>query len=125
MKGICYKDLAAESGEPEREVCIELEAWVAEILRTFEGFEDFDPCIEVLVNTRPGTGCKDAPRCWSLRLGRVTDDKCGCVRSTFDDNFLMMVSQDYGQWELIAVITIHVDDPLLCASVSTTQWVQH
>ena len=32
---------------------MELEPWVAEILRTFPGFEDSNPHTEVLVNIRP------------------------------------------------------------------------
>ena len=47
------------------------------------------------------------------------------IKSVFDDSFQMIFSQDYGQWELIAVITIHVDDLLLCASASTTQWIEN
>ena len=72
LKGITYDELAKETGEPRREVNFEVTAEVAAVLRTIPGYENFDHRTEVLSCDRPGTGSKDAPRAWSMRLSKVT-----------------------------------------------------
>lgn len=72
LKGITYEELAQQTGEPKRDVNFEVTADVAAVLRTIPGYENFDHRSEVLACTRPGTGSKDAPRCWSMRLSRTT-----------------------------------------------------
>ena len=42
------------------------------MLKTLPGFEDFDPTREVLRCLKPGTGLKDAPQAFSMKLKRVT-----------------------------------------------------
>ena len=56
------------TGEPLREVNFTLPSQ----LRQIPGFESFDPVTEVLHCDKPGTGSVDAPRCFSIKLGRVT-----------------------------------------------------
>ena len=68
LKGITYEDLAKRTGETLRRVEFELSPDAVAILRTCKGYENFDPRTEVLTMLRPGTGCKDAPRCWSIIL---------------------------------------------------------
>ena len=66
LKGISHKELGETTQEPEREVNFELSADAVTLLHQCKGFGDFGPSREVLHMTRPGTGCKDAPRCWSM-----------------------------------------------------------
>ena len=78
LKGISYKELAETTNEPAREVNFELRADAADMLRQCPGFEDFDRHREVLHCTKPGTGCGDAPRCFSIKLARATNEEFGC-----------------------------------------------
>ena len=66
LKGVSYKQLAEATGEPERDVNFELDAQGLAALRQCKGFEDFDPQFEILHCDKPGTGCKDAPRAFSI-----------------------------------------------------------
>ena len=73
LKGISYDELAKETGEPRREVNFELPEDAFAVLRTLKGYEDFDPATEVLHMLKPGTGCRDAPRCFALKLDKATN----------------------------------------------------
>ena len=66
LQGISYEDLARETGEPLREVNFQLPSGCVPLLRKLPGFADFCPVCEVLHLDKPGTGTKDAPRCFSL-----------------------------------------------------------
>ena len=68
LKGLTYKELAEATGEPERMVYFTLPPGSAAILRQFPGYEDFDEAIHCLRCVKPGTGTKDAPRAFSLKL---------------------------------------------------------
>ena len=70
LQGVTYKELAELSGEPLREVNFVLPACCIQFLRRILGYEDFDPAREVLHCDKPGTGCNDAPRCFSMKLGK-------------------------------------------------------
>jgi hypothetical protein len=108
LKGISYEDLAKETGEPRREVCFELSEQACAVLRTLEGYEDFDWRTEVLGCERPGTGCKDAPRCWSMQLTKVTQVAWGAKPTTHDDHLLVRHQKEDNELDFIA--TEHVDD---------------
>ena len=89
LKGITYKELAAMTGEPERNVNFELDAKSARVIRQFKGFEDFDPTTEVLHNLKTGTGCVDAPRLWDMKLTLCTNGKFGARPTTFDKQLIV------------------------------------
>ena len=72
LQGISYAELAKETGREERQVSFELNGQPIFCLRQLPGFSDFNPASEVLRCTKPGTGCKDAPRAFNLKLKRVT-----------------------------------------------------
>ena len=63
LKGVTYAELAKTTNEPERQVCFELGDDAVEVLQQLPGYHDYDPDEEVLEMLKPGTGCKDAPRC--------------------------------------------------------------
>ena len=71
LKGVSYDEIAKQTGEARRAVSFELSDQAVAVLRTLPGYEDSDPRLEVLSCVRPGTGCKDAPRCWPIQLSRV------------------------------------------------------
>ena len=106
LKGITYKELAAMTGEPERDVNFELDAKSARVLRQFKGFEDFDPTTEVLHNLKAGTGCVDAPRLWDMKLSQCTNAKIGAKPTTFDKQ--LIVRHQRGNLAFLA--GKHVDD---------------
>ena len=106
LKGITYKELAAMTGEPERNVNFELDAKSARVIRQFKGFEDFDPTTEVLHNLKAGTGCVDAPRLWDMKLTQCTNMKFGARPTTFDKQ--LIVRHQRGNLDFIA--GKHVDD---------------
>jgi len=86
LKGFTYKELADATGEKERCVCFRLPPGSATILRQFPGFEDFDESIHCLQCTKPGTGTKDAPRAFSMKLKKTTVN-FGLKPTSFDPEF--------------------------------------
>ena len=55
-------------------------------MRSIPGFEKFDEAIHCLKCTKPGTGTKDAPRAFSLKLKNVTKNH-GLKETSFDKEF--------------------------------------
>jgi len=86
LQGFTYKELAEATGEKERVVCFKLPPGSASILRKFPGFEDFDETIHCLQCIKPGTGTKDAPRAFSLKLRKVTS-RVGLKSTSYDTEF--------------------------------------
>ena len=81
------------------------------VLLTIPGHADFSPAAEVLHCEKPGTGCNDAPRCFSLKLAKVARNKCGLKPSTVDGELCMKHTMDAGRPKLVAIMTKkHVDD---------------
>ena len=72
LQGLTYKEIASRTGEEERDVCFTLPPSAVPFLRQLEGFENFDERQEVLRCVKPGTGCKDAPRAFSMKLAEYT-----------------------------------------------------
>ena len=106
LKGITYAELAATTNEPAREVNFELSPDAVAILRQCPGFENFDPTREVLHNTKPGTGCKDAPRCFGIKFTRATNDEFGAKSTTHDEKFIVRHTE--GKLDFLGAK--HVDD---------------
>ena len=86
LKGFTYKELADATGDPERTVHFKLPPVSADVLRKIKGFEHFDESIHCLRSIKPGTGTKDAPRAFSLKLKRTTS-KMGLKSTSFDPEF--------------------------------------
>ena len=86
LKGFTYAELAEATGEHERIVCFTLPPGSSAILRTIKGFEHFDESIHCLQCIKPGTGTKDAPRAFSLKL-RKTTESAGLKPTSFDQEF--------------------------------------
>ena len=80
--------------------------WVLECLRAMHGFAD-------------------APLMFQLCLIYYLIREAGAIKSTFDDHYVMIYYDYGGFWELIIVLTIHVDDLLLAASRSNITWLQN
>ena len=72
LKGFTYKELADATGEKERDVFFTLPPGSATVLRQFPGFQDYDESKHCLQCIKPGTGTKDAPRAFSMKLNQVT-----------------------------------------------------
>ena len=106
LKGLTYEELAATTNEPKRDVNFDLDKDSVAMLRLIPGFESFDPVRETLHNDKPGTGFKDAPRCFSLKLARGTLGTFGAKPLTHDDQ--LIVRHQRGTLDFIA--TVHVDD---------------
>ena len=107
LKGLTYEELAQLTGEPKRNVAFVLPKGAVKQLRKLEGFADFNEDLEVLACTKPGTGCKDAPRAFSLKLALVTRSPSLALVPTTMDTELELQHQDK---ELIAMLGKHVDD---------------
>ena len=80
------------------------------MLRKIPGYADFDPATEVLHSEKPGSGCNDAPRCFSLKLAQVTRNLCGLKPSTGDGELRMKHTVEAGRPKLVVLMTKHVDD---------------
>ena len=77
-QGVSYEELAAETGEPLREVNFELPASTAAILQQVPGYETFDHRLEVLHCDKPGTGLRDAPRAFSKNFEKLQTTVGSC-----------------------------------------------
>ena len=72
LKGLTYKELAAATGEKERLMCFALPLGSAAVLRRLPGFANYGEAKRCLQCFKPGTGAKDAPRAFSLKLKTMT-----------------------------------------------------
>ena len=106
LQGVTYEELSELTGEPAREVNFYLPGYNVPQLQSIQAFEDFDPKTEVLHCDKPGTGLVDAPRAFSLKLLKVTRDKCKLMPSTVDPELCMR--HDNGV--LTCIMSKHVDD---------------
>ena len=88
LQGYTYKELADATGEKERLVCFKLPPGSAEHLRKFPGYGHFDEAIHCLECIKPGTGTKDAPRAFSLKLRHLTK-RTGLRPTIYDPEFEM------------------------------------
>ena len=88
LRGLTFEELS-EKGEALRSVEITLPPGGEHLLRTIDGYHDFDATSEVLIMLRPGFGLKDAPRLWSLALKRVLL-RIGVVPSQIDQQLYFL-----------------------------------
>mgnify|MGYP003334422988 CR=1 FL=1 len=113
LKGISYDELARVTGESRREVNFELDAESVAVLSTCKGYEDFNPVTEVLHMLKPGTGCKDAPRCFSIQFTKATDESFGARPTTYDPQ--LIARHERGALDFVG--TKHVDDIKVPANI--------
>ena len=107
LQGMTYKEIHDLTGEAEREVHFTLPPEAAAHLRKLEGYHDFDERREVLKCVKPGTGCKDAPRAFSLKLAKCTrSSKVQLKPSMFDSELELKHVNE----ELVLMVAKHVDD---------------
>ena len=106
LQGVSYQELADTTNKPLRDVSFTLNIQGTTCLRQIKGFEDFDPRSEVLHCLKPGTGCRDAPRCFSMQLRKVT--AAFGLRSSFLDPEFELLYDEGGTLQLVVIK--HVDD---------------
>ena len=108
LQGMSYDEIHKLTGETEREVHFTLPHGWEHHLRKISGYEDFCPRTEVLKCLKPGTGCKDAPRAFSLKLATFTrSEKIGLRPSTYDPELELKVT---ATGILVLLLVKHVDD---------------
>eukprot|EP00971_Amphidinium_carterae_P057852 1144219-Amphidinium_carterae.1 len=105
LQGVSYAELSTLTGEPLRDICFEVPASTAELIRQLPGFEGFNHVHDVLHLDKPGTWLKDAPRAFSLKFRRVTAQQ-GYRQCTVDSELELKHSGG----KLIGAIAKHVDD---------------
>lgn len=106
LQGVSYTELAEATGRPIHDVSFNLQGQAVECLKTSNGFESFNPSKEVLHCLKPGTGCRDAPRCWSMQLKKVT--AAFGLRGSFLDPEFELLFDDSNVVQLALIK--HVDD---------------
>ena len=107
LPGATYKGLEQLTGEAPREVCFTLTRGMAEMLKLIPGYESYDERIHCLKCDKPGTGSKDAPRAFSIKLSAVTRSKTLGLKPTTFDPELEVKHKD---GKLVLMIAKHVDD---------------
>jgi hypothetical protein len=112
LQGITYRELAELSGEPEREVNFTLPPASVDVLKRIPGFASFDSRTEVLHCDKPGTGLRDAPKCFALKLRRVTHGDCGMHSLVVEPELEVKHVNEI----LLAMLCKHVDDLKIAAS---------
>jgi hypothetical protein len=84
---------------------------MALMLKQIPGYESYDERIHCLECDKPGTGSKDAPRAFSIKLASVTRSKqVGLVPTTFDSELEVKHRMVQGKPKLVLMIAKHVDD---------------
>ena len=107
LQGMSYKEIQDLTGETEREVHFTLPPGAAAHLRKLPGYETFDERREVLKCVKPGTGLKDAPRAFSLKLAKCTRSPEIGLRPTLYDSELEV---KHVSGNLVLMVAKHVDD---------------
>merc|ERR1711923_237521 len=79
LKGMTFKEIAALTGEPLRNVQFEVPPKDAWLVQQLPGLADFDHQSEVLDLIKALWGLKDAPRAFGLKLAE-TLGSCGSVQ---------------------------------------------
>ena len=97
LQGITYAELAEETQQPLRDVSFEVCPRTALMLSQIPGYADFQPSSEVLHCLKPGTGCRDAPRAWALKLRKATKE-FGLQSSLIDSELEYL----WGRWSFAA-----------------------
>ena len=111
LQGATYQELEALTGDAPREVCFTLPRGMAELIRQIPGYETYDEKIHCLECDKPGTGSKDAPRAFSIKLATVTrNPRVGLVPTTFDSELEVKHRMVNGKPKLVLMIAKHVDD---------------
>ena len=106
LQGVSYQELAETTGKPLRDVSFTLSRQGNEVLKMVDGFQDFDPAKEVLHCLKPGTGCRDAPRSFSIQLRKVTE--AFGLKSSMLDQELELLYDSSGELQMMVIK--HVDD---------------
>ena len=105
LQGLTFKDISFLTGEPIKQIAFTIPKGTAQHLRCVPGYSGFDEHRHVLSCLKPGTGCRDAPRAFSMRLMSIL--KKHGLESTLYDPQLMTL---FRNGTLVLVISIHVDD---------------
>lgn len=103
LTGFTYTELAEATGEKERSVCFKLPPGSAAVFRKFPGFEDFDESVHCLQCIKRGTGTKDAPQGFSLRLRKLTLST-GLKPTIFDPEY--EIKKDLNTAEQVDAISV-------------------
>jgi len=105
LRGLSFEQLHLEEGEELRKVELALPTGSEHLIRTIEGYHDFDPTSEILILLKPGFGLRDAPRLWLLALKGVLAS-IGAVPTKIDPQLFFI----HRGGKLRVVLSIHVDD---------------
>ena len=71
LQGLTFQEMREITGEPEKNIAFTVLKGVAHLPRRIPGYENFNEREEALRCLKPGTGCRDAPRAFNLRLTRL------------------------------------------------------
>ena len=107
LQGVTYEELAQATGQEERVVHFTLPNGSAQILRLIPGYEKYDERYHVLKCLKPGTGCKDAPRAFSMKLSKVTRSEEVGLRPLAADPECEV---KHVNGRLVLILVKHVDD---------------
>ena len=121
LQGVSYEEIAASTNRPVRDVSFEICPKTACVLKNLPGYQDFNINSEVLHCLKPGTGCRDAPKAFSIQLRRATSSFG--LQSTLVDPELEMLWEN-GTVKLL--VLKHVDDLKITGEKDTiTRFVNH
>ena len=95
-------------------VCFTIPPGSAPILRKIKGLEHFDEAIHVPRGPKPGTGTKDAPRVFSVKL-RKTSRAIGLLPFAYDQEFEKMDG---------LLVAKHVDDINMAGEEKNIEYYQ-
>ena len=106
LRGITFEDLAKETGQAIREVCLDPPRDVWPILHELGAFKNGNVFTHILKLLKGAYGLKDAPRLWKKKLDRILKDLKG-VQSILDGCIWYWHDKD---GSLAMILSTHVDD---------------
>ena len=118
LQGVTYKELAEATGQAERVVHFTPPPGSAQLLRNLPEFANYDERYHVLKCLRPGTGCKDAPRAFSMKLSKATRaPEVGLKPLAADPE----CEVKHRNGKLVLILVKHVDDLKIAGEESEVQ----
>ena len=90
--------------------------------RSFQ-IADWQRAMWVLECLRAMYGFADAPLMFQLALLTFLLRDCKAYKSVFDDNYLYWLWEIDGNWQLVLIMTVHVDDLQITGSKVARNWI--
>ena len=110
LRGMSFEEIAKETGQPLREVCMDPPADVYTLLHEYPKFKGCDKLTHFLRLLKGAYGLKDAPKLWKRRLEKALKTLGGVQSMLETCIWLFFQKGDGGKAKLLCILSTHIDD---------------